>query len=559
MAAVLECVPNFSEGRDLNIIKQITDQVESVDGVKLLDVDPGASTNRTVVTFVGEPQAVVDAAFLAIKKAGEVIDMRKHKGTHPRMGATDVCPLIPISGISAEEAVKYAHQLARRVGEELDIPVYLYEKAATSPGRTNLAVIRAGEYEGFAEKILKPDWKPDYGPQKFNAGAGQSVIGVRDFLIAYNVNLNTQSVRRANSVAFDIRERGRIKTEDGKPTGKKVLDANGKPLREPGTCKHVKAIGWYVEEYGIAQVSANLTNIEETPVHVVFEEARKSATRRGLRVTGSELIGLTPKKCLVEAGLYYLAQQGVSQGVSEEELIHIAVKSLGLDELAPFDPQKKVIEYQLSETKGPLVSLDLRDFNNLLASDAPAPGGGSVAALVGALGASLGTMVANLSGNKRGWDDRTTEFNPWAIKGQKLKDQLLALVDEDTAAFNKVMAAFKLPKSNDAEKAARQAAIEKANQYAARVPLRIMQTASECYPLLAEMAQNGNPNSITDAGVGALCVHAAVVGAGYNVQINLSGTGDETFEAEMRNKVQELEKASAAWREKIAKMVQEQF
>jgi glutamate formiminotransferase/formiminotetrahydrofolate cyclodeaminase len=561
MAAVLECVPNFSEGRDLNIIKQITDQVESVDGVKLLDVDPGASTNRTVVTFVGEPQAVVDAAFLAIKKAGEVIDMRKHKGTHPRMGATDVCPLIPISGISAEEAVKYAHQLARRVGEELGIPVYFYEKAATS-ARAAPTWPSSGQANTKAsrKKSSSQNGSPTIGPQKFNARCRSNRH--RGARLPHRLQRQPQHPLGAPRQFGGLRRAGKGPHQDRRwqPHREKSAGCRRQSrCANPACANTVKGIGWYVEEYGIAQVSANLTNIEETPVHVVFEEARKSATRRGLRVTGSELIGLTPKKCLVEAGLYYLAQQGVSQGVSEEELIHIAVKSLGLDELAPFDPQKKVIEYQLSETKGPLVSLDLRDFNNLLASDAPAPGGGSVAALVGALGASLGTMVANLSGNKRGWDDRTTEFNPWAIKGQKLKDQLLALVDEDTAAFNKVMAAFKLPKSNDAEKAARQAAIEKANQYAARVPLRIMQTASECYPLLAEMAQNGNPNSITDAGVGALCVHAAVVGAGYNVQINLSGTGDETFEAEMRNKVQELEKASAAWREKIAKMVQEQF
>lgn len=555
MAAILECVPNFSEGRDLSIIKLITDQIESVEGAKLLDVDPGASTNRTVVTIVGEPQAVIDAAFLAIKKASELIDMRKHKGTHPRMGATDVCPLIPISGMTDEEAVQYAHQLAKRVGEDLEIPVYLYEKAASTPTRRNLAVIRAGEYEGFAEKILLPEWKPDYGPQRFHAGAGQTVIGVRDFLVAYNVNLNTQSVRRANSVAFDIREKGRVKTENGKPTGKKVLDANGNPVREPGTCKSVKAIGWYVEEYGVAQVSANLTNIDISPVHAVFEAARKSATSRGLRVTGSELVGMIPKRCLIEAGLYYLEQQGLAQGVSEEDLVHIAVKSLGLDELAPFDPQQKVIEYQLASQTGPLVSMNLRAFNNLLASDAPAPGGGSVAALVGALGVSLGTMVANLSGNKRGWEAQMETFSTWGIKGQALKDELLQLVDQDTAAFNQVMAAFRLPKSNETEKAQRKAAIEAANQYAAQVPFRIMQTASTCYPLLAEMAENGNPNSVTDAGVGALCVHTAVIGAGLNVRINLGGIEDVRFKETLTQSLDQLERESEEWQSKIMAQV----
>ncbi|MDP5171075.1 MAG: glutamate formimidoyltransferase [Bacteroidia bacterium] len=534
MSQILECVPNFSEGRNPAVIKQITDAISAVSGVKLLDVDPGKSTNRTVVTIVGSPDAVIEAAFQGIKKAAEVIDMSKHEGTHPRMGATDVCPLIPIAGISEEEAVKYAHKLAKRVGEELSIPVYLYEKAAQDPKRQNLATIRAGEYEGFEQKILLPEWKPDYGPARFHAKAGQTVIGVRDFLVAYNINLNTQSIRRANSVAFDIREKGRIKTEDGKPTGKPMKDAEGKPVREPGTCPSVKAIGWYVEEYGIAQVSANLTNINITPVHVAFEAARDSANARGMRVTGSELVGLIPKQALLDAGYYYLAKQGLSQGVSEETLVQIAIKSLGLDELGPFDPQKKVIEYQLeagSDKK--LVQMNLREFANLTASDAPAPGGGSVSALVGAVGVALGTMVTNLSANKRGWEDRLDEFNPWGKKGQALKDQLLLLVDEDTAAFDKVMESFRLPRKTEEEKAARKEAIQTATLYAAEVPLRIAKTAGEAYPLLQAMADIGNPNSITDAGVGALCVHAAIQGAILNVRINIESLDLETKKQEL--------------------------
>lgn len=545
MSQILECVPNFSEGRNPEVIRQITDAMAAVDGVMLLDVDPGKSTNRTVVTIVGSPEAVINGAFEGIKKAAEVIDMRKQTGTHPRMGATDVCPLIPISGITDEEAVEYAHKLAKRVGEELSIPVYLYEKAAQEAKRKNLAVIRAGEYEGFEQKILLPEWKPDYGPAVFNAGAGQTVIGVRDFLVAYNINLNTQSVRRANSVAFDIREKGRVKTDNGKPTGKPLKDANGEAIREAGACKSVKAIGWYVEEYGVAQVSANLTDINETPVHIAFEEARKSANKRGLRVTGSELVGLIPRKAMIDAGYYYLEQQGVSKGVSEEDLIHIAIKSLGLDELGEFDPRKKIIEYQLEDALGgPLVNLNLREFTNLTASDAPAPGGGSVSALVAAVGIALGTMVANLSGNKRGWDDRVEEFNEWAINGQQLKDRMLKLVDADTAAFDKVMDAFRLPKKTEEEKLARSQAIQDATLYAAEVPLMIARTAGEAYPLLQQMAQTGNPNSITDAGVGALCVHAAIQGAILNVRINLEGLDLETKRKELEEICEQLVKDS---------------
>lgn len=557
---ILECIPNFSEGRDLSLIRQITDSIIAVEHVSLLDVDPGASTNRTVVTFVGEPEAVIEAAFQAIKKAAELIDMGTHSGTHPRMGATDVCPLVPVSGISAEEAVQLAHRLAKRVGEELDIPIYLYEQAAQSPQRRNLAVIRAGEYEGFQEKILRPEWKPDYGPQAFNASAGQTVIGVRDFLVAYNINLNTKSVRRTNSVAFDIREKGRVKTDNGKPNGKPVLDDSGNPVREAGICKSVKAIGWYVEEYGIAQVSANLTDLNETPVHVAFEAARTSANQRGLRVTGSELVGMIPKKCLIDAGHYYLRQQGVAQGASESELIHIAVKSLGLDDLGPFDPQQKIIEYQLAAASGQqLTQLTLREFNDVLASDAPAPGGGSASALVGAIGVSLGTMVANLSGNKRGWESKMEEFDEWGKVGQALKDRLLTLVDEDTQAFNRVMAAFRMPKKSETEQQIRKESIEHANKYAAEVPFRIMETAFEAYGLLEQMAKNGNPNSITDAGVGAYCIDTAIAGAALNVRINLGGIEDSTFTTALQKQVADILSQSKEYCNKISTIVDEKI
>lgn len=557
---LIECVPNFSEGRDMAVMKQITDAIEAVEGVKLLDVDPGASTNRTVVTFVGTPDAVIEGAFQGIKKAGELIDMRKQQGTHPRMGATDVCPLIPISNVSDEEAIEYANKLAQRVGEELDIPVYLYEKAAKSPKRTNLAVIRAGEYEGFAEKIYKDEWKPDYGPQKYNAFSGQTVIGVRDFLVAYNINLNTQSTRRANSVAFDIREKGRVKTVDGTPWGKKVLDDKGEPVREAGACKYVKAIGWYVDEYGIAQVSANLTNITETPVHVVFEEARKSANARGLRVTGSELVGLIPKKAMLDAGLYYLEQQGVAQGVSEKDLIHLAVKSLGLDELSEFDPQKKIIEYAIEAGKAPgLADMTLKAFNDQLASDSPAPGGGSASALVGALGASLGIMVANLSGNKRGWDARVGAFSRWGLQGQQIKDRLISLIDEDTDAFNQVIAAVRLPKGTDAEKEARKAAMEAANQHAANIPFRIMETAYSAFPLLEAMVREGNPNSITDVAVGVHCLHTAVEGSALNVRINLGSIKDAAYCERMKQQVADLQKRSEEEKARILALVEEKM
>jgi glutamate formiminotransferase/formiminotetrahydrofolate cyclodeaminase len=539
MQKIIECVPNFSEGRDLEVIRQITAAIESVEGVSLLNVDPGASTNRTVVTFAGSPDAAVEAAFRGIQKAAELIDMRKQTGAHPRMGATDVCPFIPVSNVSWEEAIECAKKLGKRVGEELKIPVYLYEKAASSPARSNLSIIRAGEYEGFFEKIKAPAWKPDFGPAVFNERSGATVIGAREFLVAYNANLNTRAVRRATSVAFDVRENGRVKTDDGTPSGKPVLDAKGEPVREPGMLKHVKAIGWYVEEYGMAQVSMNLTNLEKTPLHAAFEACVEAASKRGLRVTGSEVVGMLPKKCLVDAGRYFLRKQKWSEGASEEELMDVAIRSMGLSELKPFDPKERIIELKMeSDTKKSLVKMDLRQFCNETLSDSPAPGGGSVAALMGALGVSLGGMVANLSAGKRGWDDKLSYFSEWAVKAQQLKDELLFLVDEDTSAFNKVMAAFGLPKDSAEEKAARSAAIQSANKYAAEIPLRVMETAFKAYALLGEMAEKGNPASISDVGVGTLAVHACIEGAAMNVRINLAGLKDEALKSSLREKMQ---------------------
>src|SRR5216117_1808367 len=556
MKKLIECVPNFSEGCDQNVIRQITDAIESVDDVSLLDVDPGASTNRTVVTFVGLPNAAVEAAFRAIKKASELIDMRKHKGAHPRMGATDVCPFIPVSNVSWDEAVECARKLGKRVSEKLKIPVYLYEKAAKDKSRSNLAVIRAGEYEGFFEKIKQPEWKPDFGPAVFNEKSGATVIGVRDFLIAYNVNLNTKSVRRAMSVAFDVRENGRIKTDDGTPSGKPVLDQSGEPLRMPGMLKHVKAIGWYVEEYGIAQGSMNLTNIEETPLHAAFDACNEAASKRGLRVTGSEVVGMLPKKCLVDAGRYFLRKQKWSEGASEEELIDVAIRSMGLSELKSFDPKEKIIEYKMeSNANSSLVKMDLREFCNETLSDSPAPGGGSVAALMGALGASLGGMVANLSAGKRGWDDKLEYFSKWAVKAQQLKDELLGLVDEDTAAFNKVMDAFALPKESAEENRARTAAIEQATKYAAEVPLKVMETASKSYELLTEMAEKGNPASASDVGVGTLATRACIEGAALNVKINLAQLKDEKFKAALAQRMRNISADSDAQFENIYQVV----
>jgi glutamate formiminotransferase / formiminotetrahydrofolate cyclodeaminase len=527
---IIECVPNFSEGRDMAVIKQITDQIESVEGVRLLNVDPGKATNRTVVTFVGNPQAVSEAAFLAIKKAGELIDMSRHKGEHPRMGATDVCPMIPVSGITMAETAEYARELARRVGEELKIPVYLYEDAQPDKKRSNLSVIRNGEYEGFFKKIKLPEWKPDFGPSVFDAQRGATVIGARDFLVAYNINLNTTSTRRANSIAFDVREAGRVLREGDPVTGKIVNDENGKPRFVPGTLKSVKAIGWFIEEYGIAQISMNLTNISVTPVHVAFDEVCKKAAERGIRVTGSELVGLIPLNALLEAGRYFLRKQKRSVGVSEKELIKIAVKSLGLDELGPFKPEQRIIEYLLKDEKSTrLIGQTLTAFADETASESPAPGGGSIAAYIGTLGVSLGTMVANLSAHKKGWDERWEEFSDWAEKGHKLKDQLLQLVDADTAAFNRIMIAFGLPKGTEEEKALRKKVIQDATRHAIEIPYKVMELAFESMTIIRAMAETGNPASVSDAGVGALCARAAVMGAFMNVRINAAGYEDKEF------------------------------
>jgi glutamate formiminotransferase/formiminotetrahydrofolate cyclodeaminase len=538
---LIECVPNFSEGRDAGIIKQITDEIESVDGIRLLDVDPGKATNRTVVTFVGEPESVIEAAFRGIRKASQLIDMGKHKGEHPRMGATDVCPLIPIQGISMEETSAWAVKLAKRVGEELQIPAYLYEYAQLDKKRSNLSIIRAGEYEGFFDKIKLPEWKPDFGPATFNPTAGGTVIGARDFLIAYNVNLNTKSTRIANRIAFDVREAGRVVREGNPYSGKIKTDENGEPVRVPGKLKYVKAIGWYIEEYKMAQISINLTNYRETPLHSVFEECRKSADERGARVTGSELVGLIPLAPMLEAGKYFLEKQGLSTGVSEDELIWSAVKSMGLDELGPFDPQKKIIEYLLkNELDEKLIAMSVKAFAHETASDSPAPGGGSVAAAVGAFGVALGTMVANLSASKRGWEDRTTEFSPWAEQGQKIKDKMLALVDEDTRAFNAIMTAFGLPKDTDEQKATRKTAIQNASKYATEVPFTTLQTAVEAIPLIQEMVNKGNPNSLSDAGVGASCLLTAMQGAWMNVLINAQGLDDKAWAADIMAKAEKL-------------------
>lgn len=532
----------------MEVIRQITNEIEQVEGVQLLDVDPGKATNRTVVTFVGNPEAVVEAAFQAIKKAAELIDMRNHSGEHPRMGATDVCPFVPLAGATMDDCIACARALGERVGKELGIAVYLYENAASADYRRNLASVRAGEYEGIAAKIIQPDWKPDYGPAIFNEKSGNTAIGAREFLVAYNVNLNTTSTRRANSVAFDVREQGRVD-----PSGAK--DAQGEPLRLPGVCQAVKGIGWYIAEYGIAQVSMNLTNIAITPVHTAFDACVESAHRRGMRVTGSELVGLIPLQAMVDAGKYFLHKQQRSVGVSEEELVHIAIKSMGLDELSPFDPNEKIIEYKLAGKGrlGQLVGMNLRQFANETASESPAPGGGSISAYAGALGVSLATMVANLSSHKKGWDDRWKEFSDWAEKGQHLKDQLLLMVDEDTKAFNRIMDGFALPKSTPEEKAVRKQAIQEATKYAIEIPLRVMELALESMEIVKEMTAIGNPNSITDAGVGGLCARAAVIGAHMNVLTNAAGLQDKEYLSvvlpkaqAMADKANELEKLITA-------------
>lgn len=549
---LVECVPNFSEGRDLAIINQITAAIQSVEGVRLLNVDPGKATNRTVVTFVGEPSAVVEAAFRAITKAGELINMRNHKGEHPRMGATDVCPLIPIAGISLEETALYARQLAKRVGDELSIPVYCYEAAQSDKTRSNLSVIRAGEYEGFFKKIKEPLWKPDFGPCEFDSKRGASVIGARDFLIAYNVNLNTTSTRRANSVAFDIREAGRVKMENGK----KVLDAAGNPISIPGSLKAVKAIGWFIKEYGIAQISMNLTNINITPLHIAFDETCKKAAERGLRVTGSELVGLIPLKSMLDAGKYFLLKQQRSTGVSEKELIDIAIKTMGLSELSPFNPNERIIEYMLEEIdNNKLINNTLSSFANITASESPAPGGGSVSAYLGVLGVSLATMVANLSSHKKGWDERWKEFGDQAEQGQQLKDKLLKLVDADTESFNAIMSAFTLPKSTAAEKEIRSSAIQEATRKAIEIPLEVMKLSLESLSLIKSMANTGNPNSVSDAGVGALCARSAVMGAFLNVKINCASYEDVNFVNQIIGEGQQIEDAAIEVEQEILRIV----
>jgi glutamate formiminotransferase/formiminotetrahydrofolate cyclodeaminase len=560
MPALIECVPNFSEGRDPEVIRRITTAIASVDGASLLHVDPGKATNRTVVTIAGTPDAVVEAAFRAIAQAAELIDMRHHTGEHPRMGATDVCPLIPISGITMEETAEYARKLAERVGRELDIPVYLYEAAQPNPARKNLAVIRVGEYEGLARKMTESAWKPDFGPTTFNPKSGATVIGARDFLVACNVNLNTTSTRRANAVAFDVREAGRPKREGDPVTGKEVRDAAGNPVMIPGTLKAVKAIGWFIEEYGIAQVSMNLTDLGVTPLHVAFDEVCRAAQARGLRVTGSELVGLVPLASLVDAGRHFLRKQQRSLGVSEAELIRIAITSLGLDELAPFNPGERIIEHRLRDTASRrLVSMTVTGFADETASESPAPGGGSVSALAGALGASLGAMVANLSSHKRGWDARWEEFSRWAEVGQRLKDELLRLVDEDTLAFDKVMAALAMPRATADEKAARSAALAKANLGAIEVPWQVMKVSFESFDLLDAMAEHGNPASVSDVGVGALCARLAVRGAWLNVQINVSGVKDRTAIAQILAEGPRLEREAAQREVDILRTVEQKI
>ena len=553
---IVECVPNFSEGRDMGTIKQITDVIESIDGIKLLDVDPGKDTNRTVVTFAGSPDAVAEASFRSVKKASELIDMTKHHGAHPRMGATDVCPFIPVSGISMEETIVLAQKVAERIGNELGIPVYCYENAATNPERRNLANCRSGEYEGLRKKLSDPVWKPDFGPSEFNERSGATAVGARDFLVAFNVNLNTTSTRRANAIAYDVREKGRPAREGNTATGKVVRDENGEKVMIPGSLKSVKAIGWYIEEYGIAQISMNLTNIAVTPVHIAFDEVCRKAEARGVRVTGSELVGLIPLKALLDAGRYYLAKQQRSTGVSDDELIRIAVRSMGLNDIHPFKPEEKIIEFVIGEiSERKLIDMNLKAFMDETASESPAPGGGSVSAYLGALGIALGTMVANLSAHKRGWDDRWQEFSVWAEKGKAIQNSLLQLVDEDTKAFNNIMEAFSLPKKSEEEKKMRDNAVQEATKNATLVPLKVMEIAYSGFDLINAMVENGNPNSITDAGVGALAIRSCIRGAFLNVRINASGLSDKVFVAEVIAKGTDIEAKTLAAEDTIVKTI----
>jgi glutamate formiminotransferase/formiminotetrahydrofolate cyclodeaminase len=554
---IIECVPNFSEGRDMEIINQITEVIVAVTGVRLLDVDPGKDTNRTVVTFVGSPVEVCEAAFRAVRKASEVIDMAKHHGEHPRMGATDVLPLIPVSGITMEETVEFARDLGKRIGNELGIPVYCYENAAFVEKRRNLANCRAGEYEGLRKKLSDSEWKPDFGPALFKEKAGATAVGARDFLVAFNVNLNTTSVRRANEIAYDVREKGRPMREGDPVTGKIVKNEKGEQVMVPGSLKSVKAIGWYIEEYGITQISMNLINISITPVHVAFDEVCRKAEERGVRVTGSELVGLIPLKAMLDAGKYFLRKQQRSLGVSDEELIKIAIKSMGLNDVHQFKPEEKIIEYVMAEKgKKLLTDLSLKAFMDETASESPAPGGGSVSAYIGALGAALGTMVANLSSHKRGWDDRWDEFSGWAEKGKAIHNRLLSLVDEDTTAFNKIMEAFGLPKKSDEEKKLRGKAIHDSTMTAIIVPWSVMETAFKGFEIVRAMVETGNPNSVSDAGVGALALMTCIRGACLNVKINAASLNDKAFTADIVGKAKNLEKTAITACEEILKMAE---
>ncbi|MBR7066773.1 MAG: glutamate formimidoyltransferase [Bacteroidales bacterium] len=557
---LIECVPNFSEGVDMGIIKQITNEIEAIEGCKLIDVDPGKATNRTVVTFVGTPDEVVEAAFRAVKRAQELIDMSKHHGAHPRFGATDVCPLVPVANITMDEVVTYAHKLAKRIGDELGIPVYCYEFAARTPERRNLANCRAGEYEGLPNKLKDAAWKPDFGPATFLPRTGAIAVGARNFLVAYNVNLNTTSTRRANAVAFDIREKGRPVREGNPITGKIARDAQGNEIWKPGTLKACKAIGWFIPEFGIAQVSINLTDISVTPLHEAFEEASRKAQERGLRATGSEIVGVVPLQAMLDAGRYFLRKQQRSTGIPDSEIIKIAVKSMGLDELYPFDPDKKIIEYILRDTSSKqLIDMTVKDFAHETASESPAPGGGSISATMGAYGAALATMVANLSAHKPGWDDRWEEFSNWAVKGKNYVEQLLAMVDEDTNAFNRIMDAFGLPKSTDEEKAARSAAIQAATLYATEVPFRVMQLCYQSMEVIQAMAEHGNPNSVTDAGVGALAARSAVYGAYLNVRINAASLKDKAKAQELIDKGAEILNKAMAQERAILDIVEQKL
>ena len=553
---LVECVPNFSEGNDMSVIKQITSEIEGVEGVKLLDVDPGKATNRTVVTIVGTPKEVIAAAVGAASKAAELIDMSQHYGEHPRFGAIDVCPLIPVANITMEETVQHAHELARRLGEEVGLTIYCYEHAARTERRRNLAVVREGEYEGLKDRLASQDWKPDFGPATFNPRSGATAVGARDFLVAYNVNLNTTSARRANAIAFDVREKGRKKREGNPLTGRVVKDEKGEDVWVPGSLKSVKAIGWFIKEYGIAQISMNLTNLGVAPVHVAFDEVCEKARQRGVRVTGSELVGLIPLKAILDAGRFFLRKQQRSTGVSDEELIKIAAKSLGLNDLYPFKPDEKIIEFAMADrSKGRLIDMTVADFTHETASESPAPGGGSISAAVGALGAALATMVANLSAHKRGWDDRWEEFSTWAEKGKNYHDELLALVDEDTEAFNKVMDVFAMARDTKAQKAERKRSMQEATKYAMDVPFRVMQSSFDSMEVIKAMAEKGNPSSVSDAGVGALCARTAVSGAYLNIKTNAAGLEDKKFVDDMLKKAEEIEKKALSLEQEILAIV----